>query len=165
MKIGLRNLKAQDRKPLERMLAGILSFDPEDRTLAMELIDIALEQADQKDYSFILATNEEDQPVGYTCYGPTPLTASTFDLYWIAVDPLCTGQGIGTLLLKAVEEGVQSRNGRMLLIETSSCQAYEQTCYFYLKKGYTLAETIRDFYRQGEDRLTFIKHFSPDGCD
>jgi ribosomal protein S18 acetylase RimI-like enzyme len=163
MKVALRSLKAQDRMPLERMLDGILSFDPEDRALAVELITIALEQADQKDYSFILATNEEDQPVGYTCYGPTPLTDGTFDLYWIAVDPQCAGQGIGTLLLKAVEEGVRSRNGRMLLIETSSSQAYERTCRFYLKKGYTLAETIPDFYRQGEDRLTFIKCLPPDG--
>jgi len=163
MKVDLRCLKAQDRMPLERMLASIHSFDPEDRTLAMELINIALDQADQNDYSFILATNEEDQPVGYTCYGPTPLTDGTFDLYWIAVDPQWAGHGIGTLLLEAVEEGIQSRHGRMLLIETSSSQAYEQTCRFYLKKGYSLVETIQDFYRQGEDRLTFIKRFSPGG--
>jgi len=163
MKVELRNLKAQDQMPLERMLASILSFDPEDRALAMELINIALDQTDQKDYSFILAIDEDDQPVGYTCYGPTPLTDGTFDLYWIAVDPRCAGQGIGALLLKAVEEDIQSRGGRMLLIETSSSLAYEQTCRFYLKKGYELVETIRDFYRQGEDRLTFIKYFSPDG--
>jgi ribosomal protein S18 acetylase RimI-like enzyme len=163
MKVALRGLKAQDRTPLERMLDGILSFDPEDRALAVELINFALDQTGQKDYSFILAINEEDQPVGFTCYGPTPLTDGTFDLYWIAVDPQCAGQGIGTLLLKAVEEGVRSRNGRILLIETSSSHAYEQTCHFYRKKGYTLAETIRDFYRLGEDRLTFIKCIPPDG--
>lgn len=163
MKVELRGLKPQDRTPLERMFASILSFDQEDQALAMELIDIALEQADQKDYLFILATDEEDQPVGYACYGATPLTAGTFDLYWIAADPRYEGQGIGSLLLRMVEEDIESSHGRMLLIETSSSQAYERASRFYVKKGYVLEETIRDFYRPGEDRLTFVKRFSPDG--
>jgi GNAT superfamily N-acetyltransferase len=157
--VNLRSLKVQDRAPLEQTLASIQSFDSQDRELALELIDIALDQADQKDYWFILAANEENRPVGYICYGPIPLTDRAFDLYWIVVDPQWAGQGIGSLLLKAVEEDVQSRQGRILLIETSSSQAYEPPRRFYLKKGYTLVETIRDLYREGEDRLTYMKRF------
>jgi len=30
---------------------------------------------------------------GYICYGPTPMTDGTYDLYWIASDPRVRGQG------------------------------------------------------------------------
>lgn len=157
MNIAFRSLKDQDRKPLERMLASIRSFDAQDRALAMELIDIALDQAEQKDYLFILAIDDQDREIGYTCYGPTPLTDGTFDLYWIVVDPMVSGKGIGTLLLQAVEQDVRDRLGRLLIIETSSSQNYSQAHHFYQKNGYNLVETIRDFYRPGEDRLTYLK--------
>jgi len=159
MKADLRGLKAEDRSLILEFLTRIPSFDESDQGIALELIDTALKQPDQKDYSFILAIDEENRPIGYTCFGPTPLTEGTFDLYWIAVDPDFAGKGIGSLLLSAAEENVRSRQGRMLLIETSSRKDYEQTRRFYLKNNYMLVETIPDFYQPGEDRVTYSKRF------
>lgn len=156
----LRKLNSNDRQGLESMLAGIPSFDTDDRTVALELVDIALNDPDQMDYLFVLAVGDSDRPIGYACYGPTPLTEGTYDLYWIAVASDLSGKGIGTSLLKAVEEDLQSRKGRMLIIETSSSDGYEKTRQFYIKNGYPLTETIKDFYRPGEDRVTFIKRLS-----
>src|SRR2546430_6552456 len=34
--------------------------------------------------------------VVWACWGPTPGTRGTHDLYWIAVDPERQGQGVGT---------------------------------------------------------------------
>jgi len=159
MNIRLRNLKPQDCPILERLLSRISIFGKDDEVFAMELIYHALGQADQKDYSFFIAVNDDDCPVGYTCYGPTPLTEGTFDLYWIVVDPTFSGQGIGTILMTAVEEEIRKMKGRMIIIETSSGQHYALTHKFYLKNGYQLAETIQDFYREGEDRVTYTKKF------
>jgi GNAT superfamily N-acetyltransferase len=156
MSIRIRELQKKDRSGLELLLSSIPSFDLEDKSVALELIDTALNNPDQIDYLFKLAV-EEDRPLGYACYGPTPLTDGTYDLYWIAVDHELSGRGIGTLLLKAVEEDIQKRNGRLLLIETSSSASYEKTRQFYLKNDYPLAETILDFYRRGEHRVTFVK--------
>jgi GNAT superfamily N-acetyltransferase len=156
----LRQLNSNDRHGLESMLAGILSFDTDDQSVALELVDIALNDPEQIDYLFLLAVDGSDQPIGYACYGPTPLTDGTYDLYWIAVSSDLSGKGIGTSLLQAVEEDIKSRNGRMLIIETSSSEGYEKTRQFYLKNAYPLVETIKDFYRSGEDRVTFIKRFS-----
>lgn len=153
----LRDMHKEDRPGLEGMLAGISSFDTEDQAVALELVDIALNDANQNDYLFLLAVDDNDQPIGYACYGPTPLTEGTYDLYWIAVSSELSGKGIGTALLRAIEDDLRSRNGRMLIIETSSGEAYEKTRQFYLKNGYPLVETIKDFYRPGEDRVTFIK--------
>jgi len=98
--------------------------------------------------------------LGYLCYGPTPLTEGTYDLYWIAVDPDYAGQGIGTRLLKHFENEVRRKQGYLIVIETSSTPEYTDTREFYLRKGYLLAETIKDFYRRGEDRVTYTKYLS-----
>ena len=157
MTTRLRNIHKEDRSGLAGLLAGIPSFDSEDQAVALELVDIALENAEQSDYLFVLAADDQDRPIGYACYGPTPLTEGTYDMYWIAVSADLAGKGVGTSLLRAVEEDLRKRNGRMLIIETSSSEAYDKTRQFYLKNGYPLTETIKDFYRPGEDRVTFIK--------
>jgi ribosomal protein S18 acetylase RimI-like enzyme len=157
--ITLRELKPDDGPRLERLLSRITVFGKDDGVVAMELIDRALSQPDQKDYAFFIAADANDCPVGYACYGPTPLTEGTFDLYWIAVDPAFSGQGIGTQLLSAVEEAIKKVKGRMLIIETSSGMQYASTRHFYRKNGYKLAETIEDFFREGEDRVTYVKKF------
>ncbi len=157
MNVSLRNLSSSDRPALQRLLSRIKEFNQEDQALAMELIRIALDQAGQKDYDFIIAADAGDQAIGFVCYGPTPLTDGTYDLYWIAVDPDYAGNGTGSLLLKTAEAKVIGKHGRMMLIETSSDPVYENTRHFYLKNGYRLGETIKDFYRDGEDRVTYIK--------
>ena len=152
----LRGLNNNDRQGLEIMLAGIPSFDADDQAVALELIDVALNDPGQMDYLFLLAVDDNDQPIGYACYGPTPLTDGTFDLYWIAVAADLSGKGIGTSLLQAVEEDIKRRNGRMLIIETSSGEEYTKTRQFYLKNDYPLAEAIKDFYRPGAVSYTHL---------
>ena len=74
----------------------------------------------QPDYSFLGAFTPDDELVGYACFGPTPGTDRTYDLYWIAVDPAAHRAGIGTTLLSEVERRLQGQHARMLVVETSS---------------------------------------------
>jgi ribosomal protein S18 acetylase RimI-like enzyme len=143
---------------LNQLLSKITVFDAEDRAIAIELLDIYLEDPAQEDYEFFVASDNDSQMIGYICYGPTPLTEGTYDLYWIAVDPRYGGQGIGTLLMRQLESTLKAKHGRLVVIETSSSQQYKLTRRFYLKNGYVVAETIKDFYRPGEDRVTFVKY-------
>ena len=157
MNTTIRQLSNLDRAALAALLSRINSFDDEDRVVAMELVDWSLENPEERDYLFFVAIAGEGELIGYVCYGPTPLTEGTFDLYWIAVDPALAGQGVGSQLLRKVESTVEEENGRLIVIETSSSQQYALTRQFYVKNGYLLAETIKDFYRPGEDRVTFVK--------
>jgi ribosomal protein S18 acetylase RimI-like enzyme len=99
---------------------------------------------------------------GYECHGPVPLTEGTFDLYWIVVDPRAQKRGFGRLLLRAAEEDVIGRGGRLLLIETSSQESYTPTINFYKRNGYHLEARIHNFYRLGDDKLVFVKALLPD---
>ncbi len=159
MNITLRDLRPPDRPLLAQLLSHIASFDEADLAIALELIDIALVLPDQDDYLFLLAVDENDEPVGYACYGPTPLTDRVYSLYWIAVEPDLSGHGIGTLIMRGVDEKLAASRARMLLIETSSAPDYELTSRFYIKNGYPLVETLQDFYRDGEDRVTYGRRF------
>ena len=160
MAIEIRVLRREDREPLNQLLSRITDFKVEDRAIAIELVDIYLDNPAQEDYEFFLASDENGEIIGYICYGPTPLTDGTYDLYWIAVDPAFAGQGVGSMLMKQFEITVRDKNGRLIVIETSSDQEYELTRRFYVKNGYVVEEIIKDFYRPGEHRVTFVKNLS-----
>ena len=158
MDMTIRQLQKSDRAQLAGLLSRVNDFDDRDRALAIELVDIYLDNPAQKDYRFFVASIDDAHVIGYICYGPTPLTEGTYDLYWIAVDPVYGGQGVGTKLMKQVENTLKELQGRLIVIETSSSQQYKSTRWFYLKNGYGVADTIKDFYRPGEDRVTFVKY-------
>jgi ribosomal protein S18 acetylase RimI-like enzyme len=117
------------------------------------------------DYSFLGAFTPEDELVGYACFGPTPGTDRTYDLYWIAVDPAAHGAGIGTTLLSEVERRLQGQHARLLVVETSSRSEYAPTRGFYGRRGYTEAARVHAFYAPGDDRIILTKRFhrSPAG--
>src|SRR6266571_9092921 len=98
---SLRPVDHAQRAPLERLTAATGLFRPDEVAIAVELLDDAL--AGDDDYRF-LGAYADDRLVGYACWGPTPGTTGTFDLYWIVVDPARQREGVGTRLLRAVEE-------------------------------------------------------------
>jgi len=117
------------------------------------------------DYLFLGAFTPEDALVGYACYGPTPGTDRTYDLYWIAVDPAMHGTGIGTTLLTEVERRLKGQHARLLVVETSSRSDYAPTRAFYRRCGYRESARVHEFYAPGDDRIIFTKrfHHSPTG--
>jgi len=156
--IRIRPFTLEDRSPILEILHRTRMFTPLEIEVARELIDAWLYHPEQKDY--ILYTAEgEGKVTGYVCYGPTPATEGSFDLYWIAVDPLYQRSGIGKELLLFTEKRIQECNGRLIIIETSSQEKYAPTRSFYERNGYTLEARIKDFYRVGDDRLIYVKRF------
>jgi D-alanine-D-alanine ligase len=134
-------------------------FSPEEVECLKELWSEYLAHGPERSgYSF-LVEKEDDQVLGYACYGPRSLTIGTFDLFWIAVDPNARRSGVGRKLLAACEEAIKKLDGRLLVLETSGLPTYIPTRNFYLATGYTLEATIKDFYRDGDDLVIFTKHF------
>jgi ribosomal protein S18 acetylase RimI-like enzyme len=153
----IRPLGAPDRDPVRAILVRTGAFTDAEIATALELIDEWLDGAEASDYLTYVATVPSGLIVGYVCFGPTPLTEGTYDLYWIAVDPAQQGHGAGRRLLAFAESDVAGRGGRLVLIETSSQASYEPTRQFYERTGYALVARIPDYYRPGDDKLIFSK--------
>lgn len=146
-------------------------FRDEEIDVAIELFDevfgtpLAVDNANDlfhdhpasTDYYFLGAFTPDEELAGFACYGPTPGTDRTYDLYWIAVDPSAQGTGCGTILLTEVERRLAGLNARMVVVETSSRSDYKNSRGFYIRRGYTESARARDFYAPSDDRITFTK--------
>ncbi len=125
--------------------------------MAGEMLDEALDGDD--DYRFLGAFDADDL-VGYACWGPTPGTAGTYDLYWIAVDRTRQTQGIGSQLVAAVEQRLRTEGGRLIVVETSSRDDYTPTRRFYERRDYHRAATIPGYYAPGDDLVIYTKELN-----
>ena len=145
-----------------KILQDTPEFKPAEVTVAEEVIDSYLSDPDGSGYHVFVA--EADSAIGgYICYGPTPLTEGTWDIYWMAVAPEKQGKGIGRALLAHAEDKIKGAQGRLIVIETSSQAAYEKTRHFYSGHGYRLIACIPDFYAPGDDKLIFQKQLKSIG--
>jgi GNAT superfamily N-acetyltransferase len=92
-----------DKPAIMKILQKTPEFKPSEVAVAEELIDSYLADAYQSGY-YILVSEADSVVVGYICYGSTPLTEGTWDIYWMAVAPQMQGKGIGTALLESAEK-------------------------------------------------------------
>jgi ribosomal protein S18 acetylase RimI-like enzyme len=157
MRIG--QLRPDHRGRLGELLVGTGAFNADEVAVALALFDAsqapaaALDARDESvDYEFVGAF-EDEHLVGYACFGATPATDGTYDLYWLAVDPAVQGRGIGRALVRDVEAKLIARGGRLLVVETSSRPDYAATRQFYARSGYAEAARVRDFYAPADDRI------------
>ncbi len=159
--MNVRPAEPRDRERIQEILTTCMLFTEEEVRCAVELVDIFLdlEHPESADYQTVVVEDGEVVQ-GYVTFGPTPLTDGVYDLYWIAVDRKQQGRGFGQILLRLVENEVRRRNGRMLLIETSSKGSYASTLRFYERAGYEEISRIKDFYRIEDDKLVFCKRLT-----
>lgn len=156
MKIAVRSMSVADRPHIIRILRDTPGFKPSEVAVAEELIDSYLDDPSCSDYHILVA--EVDSIVaGYICYGPTPLTEATWDIYWVAVARASQDQGVGSALMKSAEKDIMEAKGRLSIIETSSTPAYEKTRNFHFTQGYEAICRIPDFYAPGDDKLILQK--------
>ena len=149
----IRKLEIDDREKIKKILIETNNFNEEEINIAMELINIYVNDETQEDYE--LFVDDENGIRGYVCIGPRPLTIGTYDLYWIAVNPGVQSRGIGSGLMKFVEEHLKQKGGRLILAETSGKPSYEKERKFYEKNFYELLVNIKDFYNIGDSLVIY----------
>jgi ribosomal protein S18 acetylase RimI-like enzyme len=155
----IRKFEKADIAPITEIVRETKVFHDQEVDVAIELMEIAANEKDQKDYFLFSYVDESGVPQGYYCVGPTPMTRSTFDLYWIAVHPRMHRKKIGHDLLEHCERQVQEMGGTLLVVETSSQPKYEPTRKFYLRHQYSETACIKDYYAPGDDLVIYTKHF------
>lgn len=146
----------QDKASLLPILSNTPEFKPIEVAVAEEVIDSYLTRG--ANYGYHIEVAEDDGKVlGYVCYGETPCTVGTWDIYWIAVDQAKRGQRVGKTLSDVAEKAIKESGGRLIIIETSSVPLYENTRKFYLARGYEEIAKIPDFYSVGDDKIILQK--------
>jgi len=147
-----------DGSQIHAITTNTTVFNQEEKDCVDELWDEYQTKGPERSGYYFLVEKEAERVLGFACFGPRSLTSGTFDLYWIAVDPIARRGGVGRGLLAASEQAVRNLDGRLLVLETSGLPTYEPTRNFYLSTGYTLEATLKDFYRAGDDLVIFTKH-------
>lgn len=102
-------------------------------------------------------TCDDGKPVGLVYYTAEPMTEGTYNALLLAVRPDAQGKGVGRALMEHVEQTLKEEGKRILLVETSSLDAFEGTRTFYRRIGYEEEARIRAFYAEGEDKIVFRK--------
>lgn len=150
-------MTAADKAAIMRVLRNTPEFLPHEVIVAEELIDAFLN--DPAAGYHILIADTGGQACGYVCYGETPLTHGTWDIYWVAVDRTLQGKGIGKALMTAAHADIRQAGGRLAVIETSSKPDYNKTRQFHEAVGYREVARIADFYEVRDDLVIMVKRF------
>lgn len=156
--ITIRPVRTDDRGALEAALRSDETFHEEEVKVALELVDDAIGGSD--DYGILVAALDADdgeRVAGYICYGPTPMTAGTYDLYWVVTHVDARGRGVAGTLVEAMEEDLRKRDGKGIRVETSQLDGYEAARRLYDGRGYEERGRLPDFYRHGDDLIIYYK--------
>ena len=162
----IRWCEESNRDDVLMLLSGTGFFRLDEIEIAKEVLDAGIKDGITGHYrSYVIEKlnyNKTSQVVGWICFGPTPCTVGSFDLYWIAVSKQHQGQGVGKLLMNFAECEMKKLGARLSVIETSSREIYNPTRSFYEKLGYTQNACIPDFYDIKDHKVVFTKAFLGD---
>ena len=149
-------MEIRDREEIERILADVKVFPPEEIEVALEVIDTYL--SGSSDYIIKVVANEMDIVLGYICYGKVPLTDAVWDIYWIVVREKFHGKGIASCLMEFTDNDLRAKRARAIMVETSSISEYKPARDFYVRKGFNEICRIVDFYAEGNDKVIYRKN-------
>jgi ribosomal protein S18 acetylase RimI-like enzyme len=130
--------------------AGV--FSEEEAQTAADLASWTLAGSDF--YRFIFA-ERGGELVGYTCYDQIPLSALSFDLYWIAIAPATRASGLAMDLMTRTAAEISRIGGLWIFAETSSRDPYAPARAFYRKAGFEEVARFEDFYAIGDAKIMF----------
>jgi ribosomal protein S18 acetylase RimI-like enzyme len=167
--ITQRRLAPEDRPRIAELLGASSAFTQDEQSVALELVDATLSRPDIDEYRFILSFwtppgEGAERLAGYLCYGRTPMTTSTFDLYWLATSPDFARKGIATGLVATMESEIAREGGGLVRVETASHDDHGAAAHFYDALGFSRAAVIDDFYAPGDDLLIFTKRIRREGA-
>ena len=131
-------------------------FSDAEIQVAEELAQERLSRGGSSGYHFVMV-DRDDRLIGYTCYGPIACTLSSYDIYWIAVQPELQREGLGRRLIEETERLIRESGGTRIYVETSQRPQYDPTRAFYKNAGYRLEAVIPDFYAPGDGKVIFCK--------
>jgi D-alanine-D-alanine ligase len=145
-----------DSADIRRIVEATGFFHSFEVAVAVELVDERLAKGADSGYYFVFL-EQNSHLLGYACYGPVPCTQSSYDLYWIAVDPEWQGSGLGRRIVAETERLIRAAGGTQIYIDTSQRPQYASTRGFYESCGYRVASVLADYYAPGDGKVVYCR--------
>ncbi len=120
-----------------------------------EMISDYFNNANTEDIWFTCLDNNKPVAIGYCV--PEKFTEGTYNLLAIGVSKDFQRKRIASAMIKYIEELLKHKEGRILIVETSSNDAQIGARNLYPKIGYTQVGVIKEFWKEGEDKVIFWK--------
>lgn len=152
METVIREIGKNDIEYLKTVLDSINLFPAE---MLEDMISDFFNNPQTEDIWFTATENEVPIAIGYCA--PEKLTDGTYNLYAIGVKADHQGKGIGQKMMKFLEEKLKLERRRILIVETSGTDDFQLTRRFYEKIGYHTEAVIRDFWKEGDDKVIYRK--------
>ncbi|ETX12021.1 hypothetical protein OCH239_18575 [Roseivivax halodurans JCM 10272] len=96
--------------------------------------------------------------MGVVFAAPETLADGTWKMLALAVAVAHQGAGIGAAVTEALEDRIRAlEDARMLIMDTSGAEGFALAREFYEKRGYEPETRIRDYWAEGDDKITSRK--------
>ena len=148
----IRPITRADLEDLKKVVDSCELFPSE---YLAEMIDDYLYNPDTQDFWFTCVDNQKAIAIGYCV--PEKFTDGTYNLLAIGVARDAQRKGIAREMTLYIEQYLKEKDGRVLIVETSSDDAQAAARNFYTRLGYLQTATIPDFWKEGEDKIVFWK--------
>lgn len=131
-------------------------FNPQEIAVLREMVGECL-TIPGKNY-FLFDEQQDTKILGFVIFGRIPLTEFSWDVYWLVVDKMFQGKGVGKKLLVRVEDFIAESQARAILrIETSARKDYVRARGLYIKQGFIEIGRILHFYAPNDNLVIFYK--------
>jgi ribosomal protein S18 acetylase RimI-like enzyme len=155
LQIMIRPAILNDKNEMINLFDALNLFDTDEMKFMSELVDNFFNESLGEGHYWIV--NDDNGITSAAYYAPESFGQNVYNLYFIGVSPNQQGNGIGSSMLKYVENHLKELGERLLLVETSGLPNFEKTREFYLKNNYEKEATIREYYKEGDDKIIFRK--------
>ena len=156
----IRPLTVGDRPVIAEMLSFCGTFNGEEIRVGLEVFDEGVASAKPDGYA-LFGADEGGRLLGYVCVGLVPLTASSWDMYWLCIDPGARRRGVGRALVAHAEAHVARHGGRRLAVQTSGRPDYSPIREFYAALGFEVVGVISDYFQDDDDGVFYCKILNP----
>lgn len=152
MSDGIRPVTKTDIGGLKKVLESSELFPPE---YLDGMISDYFNNPETQEIWFTYIDNNEQVAIGYCV--PEKLTDGTYNILAIGVSQNSQRAGVASQMMAYIEHRLKQKDGRILIVETSSDDAQIAARNFYRKIGYLQVAIIKDFWKEGEDKVIFLK--------
>lgn len=154
----MRLITAEDQSRVVTVAVDSGLFSADEAQSVHELVAGYLEQTPKEsDDRFWMLSEVDGRVIGTVYVEPERMASGSWNMLMLAVCRQHQGTGVGTGMVRRVEEELVSRGGRLVLVETAGLPKFEGARNFYRGRGYAEEGNIRDFYEPGVDKVIFRK--------